>query len=294
MPPTQQKTRFPAIWTLKNSHPSDPYHYSLPEMMFWATIPYAIWQLSYHVFITVRRREKIAAGRPTSFTWLRRSYKGTWIGKFVLRQPEYLQEPTFMMIQYVYALLTMLPCPLWFWYRWLSAAYLMVVFAWSCWNGASYYLDVFGKRFQKELEALKADVAKWQQSPEGPKGKGTPLMTPLDPVSLGQAAQTHGAFTSTATTPAVEKGGDMFARLNGERKPSGESDDAGLVPGLGIGNGEGKAATKHSRNDSFDAIPLLDSEDGAKSLSSEAQVSGIASGLAAKRDGEGQEVRGRK
>ncbi|RAL59318.1 hypothetical protein DID88_006923 [Monilinia fructigena] len=85
-------------------------------MALWSSIPYAVWQLSYHFLITVRRREKIAAGRPTSFTWLRKSYSKAWIGKAVLALPESLQEPAFMLIQYSYALLTMLPCPLWFWY----------------------------------------------------------------------------------------------------------------------------------------------------------------------------------
>jgi hypothetical protein len=136
-------------------------------MMLWASIPYAIWQLSYHIFITVRRAEKIAAGRPTSFTWLRRSYAKTWIGRFVLSLPEALQEVTFMMIQYLYALLTMIPCPIWFWYRWFSAAFMTVMFIWSIYNGAQYYIDVFGKRFQKELEQLKRDVARWQSSPDG-------------------------------------------------------------------------------------------------------------------------------
>lgn len=72
-----------------------------------------------------------------------------------------------MLIQYAYALLTILPCPLWFWYRWASAGFLLIVFGWSVFNGANYYMDVFGMRFQKELEAMKRDVAKWQQSPEG-------------------------------------------------------------------------------------------------------------------------------
>lgn len=39
------------------------------------------------------------------------------------------------------------------------------MFGWSIYNGATYYIDVFGKRFQNELEALKRDVAKWQNSP---------------------------------------------------------------------------------------------------------------------------------
>lgn len=46
--------------------------FTLLEMVGWASIPYMIWQACYHIFITVRRKDKIAAGRPTSFTWLRK------------------------------------------------------------------------------------------------------------------------------------------------------------------------------------------------------------------------------
>ncbi len=159
------RERFPAVYTIKFSPPGSKEHYNLWAMLGWATLPYAVWQLSYHFFITVRRREKIAAGRPTSFTWLRKSYARTWIGKFVISLPNSLQEPAFMLIQYSYALLTIIPCPIWFWYRWASAVFLLVVFSWSVWNGANYYMDIFGKRFQKELEQMKRDVAKWQNSP---------------------------------------------------------------------------------------------------------------------------------
>lgn len=175
-PPEILLNRFPAVYNIKFSEPGSPEHYSLAAMMIWATVPYAVWQLSYHFLITVRRREKIAAGRPTSFTWLRKSYAKTWIGKFVLSLPTPLQEPAFMLIQYSYALLTITPCPLWFWYPWASSLFLMVVFTWSVYNGATFYIDVFGKRFQNELEQLKKDVAKWQSSPEG--GSTSPLLVP--------------------------------------------------------------------------------------------------------------------
>lgn len=79
-----------------------------------------------------------------------------------------------MMIQYCYAVLTMLPCPIWFWYRYASATFLTAVFCWSVYNGATYYIDVFGKRFQNELEAMKREVQKWQNSPD----MTSPLMTP--------------------------------------------------------------------------------------------------------------------
>lgn len=174
-PPEIQLARFPGIYAIVQSSPDSVLHYSLLGMMAWSSVPYAIWQLSYHFFITVRRREKIAAGRPTSFTWLRRSYAKSWIGRLILGLPEQLHEPAFMLTQYLYALGSMLPCPIWFWYRWPSAIFLLSLFVWSIYNGATYYIDVFGTRFQKELEQMKKDVAKWQTSPDA---FSSPLMTP--------------------------------------------------------------------------------------------------------------------
>ena len=183
--PEDQRKRFPAIWTVKTSPPGSPTAYAnVLSMLAWSTIPYAFWQLSYYFFITVRRRDKIAAGRPTSFTWLRKSYSKAWIGKIVLGLPNMFQEPAFMLIQYAYAVLTMLPCPLWFYSRWASALFLMGVFTWSVYNGSTYYIDVFGKRFQKELETMKAEVAKWQSN-EG--SLHSPLLAPHDDKQLGDA-----------------------------------------------------------------------------------------------------------
>ncbi|KAL5599016.1 hypothetical protein BROUX41_003666 [Berkeleyomyces rouxiae] len=163
--PELQQTRFPAAYAIKTAPPDSPNNYAtLASMLAWSSIPYAIWQLSYYLLISIRRREKIAAGRPTSFTWLRRSYSKVWIGKIVLAQRECLQEPIFMIIQYFYAVLTMIPCTLWFASPTASTLFLSLMFTWSVYNGATFYIDVFGTRFQKELEALKADVAKWQHA----------------------------------------------------------------------------------------------------------------------------------
>ena len=98
-----------------------------------------------------------------------------------------------MFIQYAYAVSTMIPCPLWFWYRWFSASFLLAVFVWSVYNGATYYIDVFGKRFQTELEQLKKDVAKWQTSPDMalPLGEDEGVATP-QPVSMGTATSGDG------------------------------------------------------------------------------------------------------
>lgn len=196
-------------------------------MVIWATVPYAIWQLSYHFLITVRRRDKIAAGRPTSFTWLRKSYGPTLIGKAVLSLPDAWQEPAFMLIQYSYAVLTMVPCPIWFWYRWASSGFLMTVFIWSIYNGANYYIEVFGKRFQKELDQLKRDVAKWQNSPDFSGGLKTPNEEKEEPV------------------PKSEGVGE-----NSSQK-------------LSMGAAAGRNVSNTGRSGSFEAIPLLDDTKGS-------------------------------
>lgn len=219
------QTRFPAIWTIKHSPAGSPTAYSnIISMLAWSSIPYAIWQMSYYYFITVRRRDKIAAGRLTSFTWLRRSYSKVWIGRFVLSLPEALQEPAFMGIQYSYAVLTMLPCPIWFLSRHASAAFLLFVFVWSIYNGSTYYIDVFGKRFQRELDALKAEVTKWQTSPEMPFH--SPLVTPNPegPVSgeMNTAAAT-GSTPELKSTARPVSGVDHIPLLNDDVRPDGVS-----------------------------------------------------------------------
>ncbi|KAF1958885.1 hypothetical protein CC80DRAFT_21677 [Byssothecium circinans] len=190
--PAYQKQHFPAIYNIQNSSPDSPHHYTLAQMLLWATIPYGVWQLSYHFLITVRRREKIAAGRPTSFTWLLKSYAKTPLGKAVLSLPKSLQEPAFMLIQYSYACITLVPCPIWFWSRWASGGFLTFVFMWSTYNGANYYIEVFGKKFQKELEMLKKDMAKWQNSPDGAavQTPNAEVLKEFPPLDEGKGAAT--------------------------------------------------------------------------------------------------------
>ncbi|KAK5697434.1 hypothetical protein LTR97_007572 [Elasticomyces elasticus] len=200
--PEVQLAKFPAVHTIKYSLPDAPEHYQLRDMILWATLPYAFWQLSYHFLITVRKRSKIAAGRPTSFTWLRRSYRGNFLGKFVLSCPESMQESVFMGIQYAYALLTMLPCPIWFWYRWASAGFLMLFFTWASWNGATYYIDVFGKRMEKELDSLRKEVARMAKSPE--LSGQSPFTSPNGPAGMdGTVIGGAGRTTALDLGPAA-------------------------------------------------------------------------------------------
>jgi len=91
LPPEMAQERYPALAKVQQL--------GLWRSFWISTLVHTIWQIWYYLFIMVRRAEKIAAGRPTSFTWLRRSYSKTWIGKWVNSLPESVQPISFMGIQ---------------------------------------------------------------------------------------------------------------------------------------------------------------------------------------------------
>ncbi|TKA32415.1 hypothetical protein B0A50_01521 [Salinomyces thailandicus] len=251
IPESMQREQFPAIHTIKFSPPGAPEHYRLWDMIIWATAPYAVWQLTYHFLITVRKRQKIAAGRPTSFTWLKKSYRDNPLGKFVLSCPESLQEPAFMCIQYSYALLTIIPCPLWFWYRWAGAAFLMVVFAWASWNGATFYIDVFGRRMEKELEQLRKEVSRMTKSPElagQESAMGSPLGSPAGPQGVEGAGERKMGGKTSALDLGPAAGEAEAAHRRGVSQDSAASADGPAArDGLEAGSGDSKEGEKKNK-----------------------------------------------
>lgn len=167
---TEQK--FPAIKTV--------FDLSYGSAILSSSVAYIVWQTLYYIFIQVRRHEKIKAGRPTSFTWLLKSYSKSWIGQQVLKLPEALQPFAFMGIQFAYALVTMVPCPIWLHYRFAGALFLSSVFSWSIWNGANYYARISAARdsFKHELEALRRDISNMDAN--GGNSPATPALTTKD------------------------------------------------------------------------------------------------------------------
>jgi hypothetical protein len=83
-PPDLQQQRFPAIWAIKTFTSASETHNSLSGVIFWSTVTYATWQVPYYFMISHQHREEIAAGRPTSFTWLRNSFSKVYcIGEYI-------------------------------------------------------------------------------------------------------------------------------------------------------------------------------------------------------------------
>lgn len=147
------------------------------------SIYYTIWQVGYHYFITIRKKKEIEQGRATSFTYLRAKKKSSALGKLVNSLPyNWMQIAAFTLIQFFYQLLTMTFCPIWFKYKHLCGCFVSFVFIWSSYNGATYYIDVFGKRFEKEVRKLKAEIDDLQARIES--HNGSPVLKPNDSVII--------------------------------------------------------------------------------------------------------------
>jgi len=119
-----------------------------------------IWQMLYWKFVLINRRSKIASGqRTTSFSFLLNDKRGA-IGRSLSSVPPQYREAAFMFGQLVYSILTELPAiyilydsPFW------SGVFLLAIFSVSVWNGGGFYIEVFGRKFERELESLRKELA---------------------------------------------------------------------------------------------------------------------------------------
>ncbi|KIY71813.1 hypothetical protein CYLTODRAFT_441049 [Cylindrobasidium torrendii FP15055 ss-10] len=152
--------RFPALKELPHMHPG--------KALLLSGGIYVAWQLMYWKFLLVDRREKIMSGqRTTSFSWMLNDKRGA-IGRTLSSIPEQYRSITFMFGQFLYTLLTELPAVfvLYDSARW-SAAYIIFIFSVSVWNGGGYYIEVFGRKFERELEAMRKELAEATASRSG-------------------------------------------------------------------------------------------------------------------------------
>lgn len=127
--------------------------------IFWTCVYYVLWQACYHYFITFKRQDQIEQGKVTSFTWLKKKRKNTTLGKLVTSLPyTWMQVAAFSFLQFGYQLLAMMLCPIWYNSKHACGTFMVFIFIWASYNGATYYIDVFGNRLESEVEKLQAEV----------------------------------------------------------------------------------------------------------------------------------------
>ncbi|KAI8602090.1 hypothetical protein EDD21DRAFT_304222 [Dissophora ornata] len=158
-----------ALYVVRWLYP-DPDHTRYPALKGMDVLPtvsslmaaialYLTWQVAYYVFVVVRQREKIEAGkRVTSYTWLLNDPKGGMISKAAHTFGAKYSIITFMAMQLVYTFVTCLFALLLYRNFKLNTLFLVGLFNVSVWNGACYYMEVFSKQYEKQLSMLAAEV----------------------------------------------------------------------------------------------------------------------------------------
>jgi len=84
-----------------------------------------------------------------------------------------------------------------------GATFLLFIFSVSVWNGGGFYIEVFGRKFEKELEALRKELAEatarsGRSSPNG-------IMTDDDELISPQLSPKRKSEPLAAPTPEDKK-----------------------------------------------------------------------------------------
>ncbi|KAI9218157.1 hypothetical protein BC828DRAFT_360383 [Blastocladiella britannica] len=194
--------------------PQNPHHrpLGLGESLIAATVVYAVWQAAYYIFILYRRRDKVNnQGYATSFTWLLGD--GGAIARAMAVFGERHAMATFMLLQYAYSMVTVVPVALLAGSPVANIAFLVSIVSVSVWNAAGFYFDVFSKRYA-------GDVAKLEQAFRA-------QVAAVDPAAVGASASARPETTAAAAAEAAAAGVSS--------SPSAAAGENGCRPGVVAG-----------------------------------------------------------
>ncbi|ORZ29543.1 hypothetical protein BCR44DRAFT_1373905, partial [Catenaria anguillulae PL171] len=131
----------------------DPIQLGMVEALVGATVIYAVWQVAYYWFVLHRRHFKVyELGYATSFTWLLQDDGA--IAKAMGIFGDQYRLVTFMMLQFVYSMVTVLPTVLWARSMVLNILFLIAILSVSIWNASTFYFDVFSAKYARDLAKL--------------------------------------------------------------------------------------------------------------------------------------------
>jgi len=117
---------------------------------FVPLLPYLFWQLMYYLKVQIINTPAKNQDRMTSFKFLMADKKTLVYKLSNLAGPRYALFG-FILVQLLYTLLTMLPIKLLYQNFWAHTVFLFGICFVSCWNGASFYIDVFSIKYQQSL-----------------------------------------------------------------------------------------------------------------------------------------------
>jgi len=205
--------RFPALKQLPHLQPW--------RALLLSSAIYLVWQFLYWKLVYVDRRKKIESGqRTTSLSWMLN--KPGLIGNFLSKYRPENRALIFMLGQFAYSVLTGVPAvfvlydsPFW------SGAYILSILSVSVWNGGGFYIEVFGRKFERELEALRKELAEAQ----GKSQRSSPTLGPSEtetesePVSpiLGHESLGGEEDARPASSPAAVRYAPLLEETKKDR-----------------------------------------------------------------------------
>ncbi|KAF7313510.1 hypothetical protein HMN09_00506900 [Mycena chlorophos] len=187
--------RFPALKELP--------HFNPLRALLLSGLVYLSWQLLYWKFVLIDRRTKIESGqRMTSFSFLLNDKRGA-IGRSLSAISPRYRLAVFMFGQWVYSILTEVPA-VYILYDSprASGAFLLLILSVSVWNGGGFYIEVFGRKFERELEALRKELAESNARLSLSSGRSSPTdSTPA--LSRGASSDALNGFSSVESSPIM-------------------------------------------------------------------------------------------
>ncbi|KAG8963308.1 hypothetical protein FRC00_006951 [Tulasnella sp. 408] len=183
------------------------------KSLFLSAVFYSIWQGLYWKLVLVDRKAKVESGqRTTSFSYLLNDKRGA-IGRMLQSVSAQYRLPGFMFGQLLYTVITELPAAFLLYNSPVaSVIFLLIIFGVSVWNGAGFYIEVFGRKFERELEALRKELAETRSS--AVSHASSPVATP-NPLP---ADHDHG-FMSSGVSVSSEISGMDEASSEGMGSP---------------------------------------------------------------------------
>ncbi|XP_064398359.1 uncharacterized protein LOC135344976 isoform X2 [Halichondria panicea] len=126
-------------------------HVTMTDAVYVPIFLYAMWQIMYIVVIFIWRKEKVSKKKySTSYTWMVERSKLGFMNKIYRIFGEKYQKPMFVFWQLIYTIVSMLPVKFYFHNTLLGVFVGSVVMTFACYNGASFYIDVFSQRYYFE------------------------------------------------------------------------------------------------------------------------------------------------
>lgn len=142
---------FPLCYSPSAAGPDGCHNVDMWDIVVYPMLLYIVWQLLYIAVVEVWRGERVEKRKyETSYKWIvERAKKGFLYNMFTVFGHKH-RKTMFIIWQFVYTTLSILPAYLSYHYNFLNILLVTVVMTVASYNGACFYIDVFSQRYYFE------------------------------------------------------------------------------------------------------------------------------------------------